>query len=131
MMYAYYEETGMVVRTSDGQVVQPQVDPIATAEYQAWVAAGGIADVIKAPTPRVMSKLEFRRLFTMQERVTIDNASDNAALPAEVRAAMKTMLTDLALAEQVHLDDADIVYGVNFMAQVGLIAPERVAQILG
>lgn len=131
MMYAYYEETGMVVRTSDGQVVQPQVDPIATAEYQAWVAAGGIADVIKAPTPRVMSKLEFRRLFTMQERVTIDNAPDNAAFPAEVRAAMKTMLTDLALAEQVHLDDADIVYGVNFMAQVGLIAPERVAQILG
>lgn len=41
-MYTYYLDTGMMVRDSDGQVVQPQVDEQATAEYQAWLAAGGV-----------------------------------------------------------------------------------------
>lgn len=41
-MYTYYHDTGMMVRDSDGQVVQPQIDVQATAEYQAWLAAGGI-----------------------------------------------------------------------------------------
>ena len=45
-MYTYYEDTGVMVRTADGQVVQPQVDPVATAEYQAWLAAGGVPDSV-------------------------------------------------------------------------------------
>lgn len=51
-MYAYYHDTGMMVRLSDGQVVQPEVDPVATAEYQAWLASGGVPDEFEV-TPQV------------------------------------------------------------------------------
>lgn len=97
------------------------------------VVIGQTADptYLAAPAPRVMTKLEFRRLFTLGERIAIDNAPDNPDLPAQVRGAMRTMLSDLALAEQVHLDDADVIAGVNAMATFGLITAERAAQVLG
>lgn len=45
-MYTYYQDTGIMIRTADGQFVQPQVDPVATAEYQAWLSAGGVPVII-------------------------------------------------------------------------------------
>jgi hypothetical protein len=80
---------------------------------------------------KVMSRLEFRRLFTALERISIDNAPESLLLPLEARAAMRTMLSDLSVAEQVHLDDPDIISGVTFIASLGLIAQTRVAEILG
>jgi hypothetical protein len=88
-------------------------------------------DCLNPPKSRIMSRLEFRRLFTLPERMALDSAPDNQNLPAEARAAMKTLLTDLALAEEIDLDNADTVYGLNFIATVGLVTPERIAAILG
>ena len=41
-MFTYYEDTGMMVRTADGVIVQPVTDQAAFEEYAAWLAAGGV-----------------------------------------------------------------------------------------
>lgn len=83
------------------------------------------------PQKRVLTRLEFRRRFTLAERVAVDDAPNNPALPAQARAAARTLLTDLSLAEEIDLNDPDVAQGLQFFASLGLIAPERVAQILG
>ena len=136
-MYSLLVDKGIVIRDSDAVQVAPaqSIDEPNFVEYQAWVEAGNSPNIIYGPPviegSRKHSKLEFRRLFTLQERMTLDSASDNQNLPAEVRAAMKTLMTDLSLAEEVDLDNPDTIYGLNFIASVGLVTPERIAQILG
>lgn len=41
-MFIYYEDTGMMVRASDGVVVQPVTDQAAFEEYAAWLSSGGV-----------------------------------------------------------------------------------------
>ena len=88
-------------------------------------------EYLNQPRRRMLTRLEFRRRFTLAERVAVDDAPNNAALPAQARAAARTLLTDLSLAEEIDLDDPDVAAGLQFLASLGLIAPERVAQILG
>lgn len=85
------------------------------------------------PSPtnsRIVTKYEFRLLFTTNERIAIDNASTNTSLPAPARAAMVTLLKDLEVSGTVDLDLPQVHQGVTFLSTLGLIAPSRVAQIL-
>lgn len=40
-MYTYHTDTGLMVRDSDGVVVQPVVDQVAYEEYATWIQNGG------------------------------------------------------------------------------------------
>jgi hypothetical protein len=77
-----------------------------------------------------LTKYEFRKLFTFQERVIIDNAPNNTSLPEQYRAAITTMLKDLQLVDFVDLQNADVINGVNMLEQMGLLGTGRAAQIL-
>ena len=136
-MYTLLVDKGIVVRDADAVQVAPaqSIEDPNFMEYQAWIQAGNNPTVVYGPPviegSRKHSKLEFRRLFTLQERMILDSAADNQSLPADVRSAMKTLMTDLSLAEEVDLDNPDTIYGLNFIASVGLVTPERIAAILG
>lgn len=91
----------------------------------AWIAANPkIEDII-------LTKYQFRKLFTLNERVAIDNAPNNTAIPAQYRAMIVTMTNDLNLSGEVYLTaNPDVAAGLNMLEQLGLIGPGRAAQIL-
>lgn len=90
-----------------------------------WIAAN------PEPSGVRLTKYEFRKLFTLNERVAIDAAPTNTAIPANYRAMLQTMNRDMELSGEVHLStNSDVAAGVNFLEQLGLIAAGRAAQIL-
>lgn len=138
-MYLINTITGEVIESETGLVVSPcqSTEDPAFIAYNIWANAGNnptpITGSVAAPiTPaaRMVTKLEFRRRFNLAERMAVDSAPDNPDVPVQVRLAVRTLLADLALAENVHLDDPDTIYGINFLAQVGLITPARATEIL-
>lgn len=136
-MYTLDLRTGIVTRDSDGMVVAPVSDTtdLGHQEWLDWCAEGNSPMEVRSPEPivepRILTRLGFRRRFTMTERIAFDNAPDNQLLPAEARAAVRTMQNDLALAEEVDLDDPDVIAGVQMLVQIGLISQARATEVLG
>ena len=76
----------------------------------------------------VLTKYQFRKLFTLNERVAVDNAPNNTAIPAQYRAMIVTMSNDLNLSGEVYLTaNPDVAAGLNMLEQLGLIGPGRAA----
>lgn len=91
-----------------------------------WIAANPEGD-----GEIVLTKYQFRKLFTLNERIAIDAGPSNPNIPAQYRAALTTMTKDLDLSGEVYLTaNPDVAAGVNMLEQIGLIAPGRAAQIL-
>lgn len=83
---------------------------------------------------RILTKLEYRRLFTFEERMAIDSFTANfleiAFLSDEQKAAIRTSLKDYEDAQDINLDDADTVRGIGLYVQFGLILPNRLPEVL-
>lgn len=77
-----------------------------------------------------LTKYQFRQLFTLAERVAIDNISLNETIPANYKAIIVTVLKDLELSEIVNLDLPAVISGVGLIEQLGLITAGRAKQIL-
>jgi len=90
-----------------------------------WMAANP-----DLPLGVALTRYEFRKLFTFSERVAIDSAPTNTAIPANYRAMLLTLLKDLELSGEVQLWNPDVQQGIELLEQIGLIGPGRAAQIL-
>lgn len=77
-----------------------------------------------------LSKYQFRQLFTMNEKVAIDCAQSNVNIPQNYKNILTVVMKDLELSDAVHLDNPAVAAGVAFLAQLGLIATGRVAEIM-
>jgi hypothetical protein len=77
-----------------------------------------------------LTQYQFRQLFTMAERVAIDNAQANPNIPADYKANLVTVMKDLELSTIVQLNNPSLAAGLAFLAQLGLINSYRPAQIL-
>ncbi len=75
------------------------------------------------PKGRLLTKLEYLRRFTGQERVMIRQA-------AKTEPVLEDYLALLELADNIPLDDPDTVAAVGMLEMVGLIASGRAAEIL-
>lgn len=71
----------------------------------------------------ILSKLEYLRRFTSEERVTIRQA-------AKVTPVLEDYLSLLELADEINTGDADTIAAVNMLEQAGLIAQGRAAEVL-
>lgn len=71
--------------------------------------------------PGVLSRLEFLRRLTPEERIAARQSSDPR---------IEDWLYLLQIAEEVRLDDPDVVAAVEYAEQIGLIAEGRAAEIL-
>lgn len=134
MSYAIYPARGVVVRIADGVVVAPaqSVEDPDYAAYIAWVEAGNTPALgvePEAQAPRIVTKLAFRRRFTLAERIAMDGAPDNPVVAPSTRAALRTMARDLELAEEVNLDDEDVIAGLNLLESLGIIGDGRAAEV--
>ena len=81
-------------------------------------------------TSMQLTKYQFRQLFTLAERVAIDNSALNTSIPAAYKAILVTVLKDLELSEIVNLDLPAVISGVGLLQQLGLLTAERAAQVL-
>lgn len=83
---------------------------------------------------RILTKLEYRRLFTFEERMAIDSFTANYLnapfLLEEQKSAIRTFRQDYADAQDINLDDADTIRGIGLYVQFGLIQPNRLAEVL-
>ena len=101
-------------------------EPIpAKATLDAWIASNPAGDVT-----RVLTKYQFRKLFTFTERIGIDNFMANPAIAAQNTAILSTIMKDLDVSGEVQLNNQDVAQGIGFLEQVGLIGTGRAAQII-
>ena len=77
-----------------------------------------------------LTHLEFRRLFTLQERIAFDNFEENPALAPEHKQTLRTLMKDMELAQVLDLKDPDLIAGVSAIQAFGIIAPGRAAEVL-
>jgi len=78
--------------------------------------------------PRTVTSLEFRRRFTAEEQGAITLAASRGleqGLPQ-----LQVWLDDLSAAGDVDLDDPLVAGGLNMLVQEGLLAAERVSELL-
>lgn len=81
------------------------------------------------PTPRKLTRLEFRWRYTLAEQVAIDMAMESHE-DAAVRATLRVLAASLAEATEIDPADPRTQQGVQYHALVGLIDSARVAEIL-
>lgn len=75
------------------------------------------------PVQRTVTKLEYLRRFTGQERVTIRTV-------AKTNPVLEDYLAMLEIAQDINLDDSDTIGAVSMLEGAGLIAMGRAAEIL-
>ena len=117
-------KTYLVVHIATGNVV----NRILLNDETGWTPPEGyglVEDVNAPPAKRSvrLSPLEFKRLFTQNERMAIISSAQNETLIA-------AWLDLLNVASEVDLQDEDTVAGLHYLEAVGLIAHGRAAEIL-
>ena len=78
-----------------------------------------------------LTKLQFRRLFAFDELVKMDNWQDSPDISAQNKAILKTLQTNMDLAEFIDLTDDLTQHGVQFLEAVGILGAGRANEILG
>ena len=122
-----------VIRKSDGEHVHgyavatgpldlPEY-PVSEYDHIEFVEGAQDTDSRVYGGRRILTKLEFLRLFTMTERITMRAAAKQSPV-------MEDYMALLDLAQEVYLDDADTVAGVQMMEQATLLATGRAAEVL-
>ena len=112
-VYSYNADTpiewsGMEYATHD-HIVQPEI----TQD----------GDIVGVVTGRVMTKLEFLRRFTQDERVAIRTV-------AKSNVQLEDYMAMIDLAQEIDTSDADTKAGVQMLEQAGLLATGRSQEIL-
>jgi len=92
------------------------------------VSADG-SELIPKPH-RLLTKLQFRCLFTSEELIGLDNHAQSTTLTADQQAAMVTVMKNFDAASFIDLCDPRTVEGVQYIESIGLIPSGRAADIL-
>lgn len=124
-----YPHLNIIQVNNDGE----QYSDIVWSEYETppsqAVLDQAVEDYINTQT-NTITKFQFRKLFTFNERVGLDNFSTNPNIPANYKAILTTMFKDLDSSGAVVMTLPDVIQGVNMLEQLGLIGPGRAAQVL-
>lgn len=98
-------KTYAVMDTDTGQLVSVSTDPPA------------------APRSRILTRLAFMRRFTDAELATIYTAEEQSVV-------LKVWMDKFRVAEEISLDDPEIISGVTALEQMGILAAGRAAEVL-
>lgn len=121
----------MIWNVIENEAGERQLIPSADPVPEGWTVLVQTAnpDYLIPPPAEPLTKLAFRRRFTLAERVAFDNY-ETLGLDAQTTAIMKTFTADFGYATEILLDDPDIIAGLQLMESVGIIGPGRAAEIL-
>ena len=116
---------------SDPILVQPKPKVVGNSSFPEKAPAPAPLPVtVVDSTPLIITKFQFRKLFTQAERVLIDNIQYNSYFSGSVKAAVATMQKDLEVSAEVDLHLVDVIQGVTFLRQIGILTQVREARIL-
>lgn len=118
--------TGAEVRRYEAdQIDQADLDNpmLSVAEQIQIVYVPQAGDIAPVPVSRILTKLEYLRRFTMEERIAVRQAAESSPMLADYLAMME-------LAEEIDTGDADTIGAVNMLEQVGLIGAGRASGVL-
>jgi hypothetical protein len=113
----------IVIREADGAFIPNDPGNVDWIAYQAWLKAGNKPDPATA-TPTItptITFLQFIALFTAAEQAALVNSADTQ---------VKIFILMATGSGGVQLNDARVIFGVNYAASKGLITITRAAQIL-
>jgi hypothetical protein len=89
------------------------------------------ADAPPAPTARYISKLDWLSKFTLAELAAIQLAMLDQNTPAQVRAGVATIIQLFDMApDPMNMDDARTAQSLAGFVSMGLLAPNRPAELL-
>ena len=111
-----------MIRYCSSQVVEQindQAYPLVDYAHTEWTPDAPVV----APINIKLTKLEYLRRFTVEERVAIRGAATQNPVLADYLQLME-------LAQEINTGDADTVAAVTMLEQVGLIAAGRAQEIL-
>lgn len=118
-----------------GELLQVSVEPISPEEKQIMkVRAGEVPDLSRhiwdqgslafVPKPsRLITRLAFMRRMTNEELAGVYGAAKSSPL-------LEVWLDKFKLAEEIDLDDAEIIDGLHWLEASGLLSAGRAAEIL-
>jgi hypothetical protein len=95
-----------------------QGDPV--PEGAVYVGTTADPDYLNPPTQRIITKYQFRQRFTFAERQLIDTSTDSVVI---------VMRNDFSAAEEIDLDNQEVIDGLDYFEQNSLIALGRAAEI--
>jgi hypothetical protein len=98
-------KTYAVIDTATGQLVSVSTEPP------------------DAPKSRILTRLAFMRRFTDAELATIYTAESQSV-------QLKVWMDKFRVAEEISLDDPEIIAGVNGLEQMGVLSVGRAAEVL-
>jgi hypothetical protein len=102
----------------------PMEDRYPLAEYDHMEIVPDAPDPVPVdPESRLLTKLEYLRLFTQEERIAIKTV-------AKSNVVLEDYLYMLELAQEISLDDPDTIAAVNMLEAAGLLAAGRAAEVL-
>ena len=108
-----------VLRYSAAQAQEVNGFDLVDYDHTEWTPDAPIV----APVNHTLTKLEYLRRFTVEERVTIRAAAAQNPVLADYMQLME-------LAQEINTGDADTVAAVTMLEQAGLIAAGRAQEIL-
>ena len=97
---------------------------------QAGGSGNGVGSTAPSAVVATITKFQFRKLFTVAERIAIDNAQYSTKLTGTQKATIATMQKDLDSSGDVRLGTADVSLGIGYLVSVGLLTQARAARIL-
>lgn len=117
-------DTDTIIRAKDGAAIPADPRNGDRRDYEAWLVAGNVPDAAD-PRPaqdRVLSPRQFRSRLTSDEQAAITVAAmSNADVFAWRLAA--------AEAQEIDLDHADTVTGLQFLVAMGLLTQARMDEV--
>lgn len=127
MYYVYYNRTSgnLVDITTDSNIVN---DPNLVMETR----SGDMPDLAKmdwdpcaldfvAKHTSIFSKLEFLTKFTLAERIQARSSTDPIVID---------IMQMLDIAEFINTQDPNTIQSLGYLAQIGILTPERMSEIL-
>ena len=76
------------------------------------------------PRQNILPRREFRARFTLQERVALEERKAEDAV-------IRVFVADMDAGETVDIDDPQVMEGIHYLQQVGILDADRVPEILG
>jgi len=127
------DATGLVIGTWQGGTEQT-LDPVAgrtfvtiapddVADYSGKRWTGSAFEVAPVVASRILSRLDFARLFTQAEDIAIDDAATAGDK------AIRFFQRRLQLAGTVNLDHQDVDNGLSLLVAKGLLTADRKTSI--
>lgn len=80
---------------------------------------------------RVLSRIQFRMLFSESERGAVDGYATNPALTEEQRSKLRVIVNDFAAADTIDLSSPLVREWLEYLESIGLLEAGRTNTILG